>query len=520
MDKSLTEFTNNKNQRLGKPKKKKHVFLIICIVLILILLALPIVLIYGFVYDGYQSNKKYDSNISMSEITNRVLFNSIEETVNTGYVDLYLAEDDINNYIHTYFSGANNESEIDLEFLNNYYIETKNGKSQMYFELDFSWFKTRISATIEIDYIENDDPYLQFRISEIKIGKLGNFYDFFVTQLSPYINFYNICELFNNAGFNIVYQQENNCFIYKIKQFKDDIVFLLSQSNDELINSFLFTFLIQNKTIFEQKDNIFLRLKSDLSPYHFDAISINACDVSLHVKQLETLLMNKIINENEIKNIYYFLLNGYEKCSEQIQSLVNSKDFSTIGIDNVMNYLGPKNEFIDDSYDLIHDAFTSSLTSKKELSFNNLSSYLRNSDLYGDAYFIVENNAINHLSINDFSINYKDNHKITLNFGLSVNDFQLSANLNFVHTCKNNQTIFTFDSATLGKVYLEDEMVNLLFRLLDNNFKDNNGYIIFDQNERTIIIDFQKFLEDTQLDITAQTLTSRLEEDGIIIDIK
>lgn len=502
-----------------KKKKKKHIILIVAIVLILILLALPIILIYGFVYDGYQSNKKYDDNASISEMVNRALFNSIEKTANTGCVDFYLEEDDINSYLHTAFSGTTSESEIDLSYLNNYYIETKNGKSRVYFELDFSWFKTRLSATIEIEYIKDSEPYLQFGISEIKIGKLGNFYNFFVKQLSPYISFNDIAESFKNAGFNITYQQENNRFIYKINHLKDDIAFLLSQSDDELVNSFLFAFFIQSTTLFVQKDNVFLGLTSDLSPYHVDTSSIGVCDVPSYVAKLETLLVNELINESEVEDIYYFLLNGYEKCSKRVQELVRVKNLTTIGINDVLNYSGTKNEFLSNSYDLIYDSITSSTTLDGVLSFESLTSYLRSSDLYGNAYFIIENNAINHLSINDCSIYYGDKNEITLHCGLSVNGYQISANLNFIHANRNNQTIFTFDDATLGNVSLEDGMIDLLFQLLNNNLKDNNEYIVCNQSSRTLTIDFQKFLEDSQLGGTVQTLTSELSESGIKINI-
>ena len=80
---------------LKKPKKKAKAWPWVLLSLFLAFVILPIALVYGIFYDAGTKKVTYDEEINLKEVGNRIIVDSIDNTVETAKMGLSITEHDM-----------------------------------------------------------------------------------------------------------------------------------------------------------------------------------------------------------------------------------------------------------------------------------------------------------------------------------------------------------------------------------------------------------------------------------------
>lgn len=531
-------------------KKKHHVGLIILITFLTVFLVIPVAFVFIFIFDTSTKDISNVQSKDFTTLTNEMMGKAFETTGDDGKISMKITEDDINSLV---------VSVPEKMGLTNYipkvYCEVEDTNYRFYFDLQASFFKTRVclDTTVDVTAVEGVDSVV-FGINKISIGRASHLTGIlkWFASTTNLINDSMIENLFNINGtkLNIKSDLANNRIYYPVTDFKKDIDSLISKSiTSENMFMTIITQLFNNDNVFKADFHNGIGINFDLNGLGELPEEIKPTH-SLYNKDLKAALKkyrNAIqiaLNEGlldadsttDCPNVFKCLLRGSENVSTDIQNwikgkteLVNRFKQTDIGIDlsSHAGHLGTvikdiNSQFTAESFhkptqEEITAIIGEAKTPIKLLSLTDemMSNYAKSLDLIGYSTFINkkinDSYSTNFLGLDNFNFRFLKNSDnkdaIYVYSGLNINGFEVPITVKAVSSGMEESTKsskFIIQDILLGNTSLgtSGDLVNVLLDLISKGEGEQTGEFYFDKSNKAFVISFNNIYAKAPTEIT------------------
>lgn len=526
-------------------KKKHHVVLWIILTIIFILIVLPIILVYGFFYDGKVSN--YESkfeNFNINDVASTKLIDSMDNTSTSGNINFEITEDDINEILYTVQDSLKKSNDLLNKYMTGMRIDITDKEYVFSVSAKVPAFKTRVFLYCNLQEDHTEQAY-EFKINKLKIGRAGFLTNLAFNIANKYINDTTINDALSKSNLNMKSDLANRRLVYKKKDIISDLNSLLDKNLDSIEGNYkaiaksVISTITDNELLsFDFNSNKKISAIASLIKLHdnpaytSDRKGIDV-DNKVWVEKLTTLMNNNKfeVNQNNVNLVASYLIYGFNNVKKEAQDYVENKDFTSVGINNIKTYTGIRtttnidmNQKISEqfpSYDTLLKAyqdyksnsgeqyikiasftekdFTDFLINTNLFGYSSVFYYKKPDNTYKLAYMIIDNCYVDMLK-----------GKLNLIFELNINGYK-TVEIFDLSASELNQfkMVFNIEKFLVGEIEDKDgSLKNAVCEVLDECLIDaNSGWISFDTNSNCLIFDMNK-------SITSSTLFTKYAKDA------
>lgn len=454
---------------------------------------------YSSINDENVINNKKETSI----IINNNLQKGAKDVNETNNVSFTLDELDLEYILFPIINNISLNDNVKLTGVN---VDVVDEKYTLQVSGSFYLFSSVITANIDMNYI---NECFIISLNQFKVAKVGLYP--ILKNLLKVVDANNIKEKLEKV--NIYCDLDFNNF--SISFSKDNIKSMLnSLTNDDSIGSFytvLSDILLSDESLMSfsfGKDNLLgvtiklASLKNDKNVfYSYDFISVK--------NNVELLLKNNIITLNQVNPSFNFLVNGYDRITDIHKEIIDTIDYSSIGINDNKSYKGIL---------LINDKSLSSyinemiLLSSSDIIINNgidikiseliINDVIKSSvEIIGTSYAFAceESNEIGYFLLEQINFICLEN-KVIIDIIANINDYQfyIEASLNTDETSKGLSLITHVDYIKIGDKTLTDLQRNYVLNFLSSALS-NVDWINVDSTINTINLDFSKCIIENDI---------------------
>lgn len=246
--------------------------------------------------------------------------------------------------------------------------------------------------------------------------------------------------------------------------------------------------------ILHLKDAYYNKLTLGELPYTYDFAS--------EIEKEEKLLEEKVITLEQVSPVFDFLINGYSNMEETNKDIIDSINFSSIGIYSNKLYTGIIHQNNKNLNDYCSEKVVdlSSLVIDGKLGFeiqqSNLNDVLKNLPIIGKgSLFKSKDNQLAYLIIEQFNINCKIDQAI-LDLIININGTQVYLEIDL--SCQKSlgyRINGTISSANIGKFTLTKDQQSDLIKYIDATLQQQNiDWIKVNSKDETISFDLEDAL--------------------------
>jgi len=522
-------------------KKKHHVGLIILITFLTVFLVIPVGFVFIFIFDTTHKDLNVTSK-DFTTLTNEMMGKAFETTGDDGKISMKITEDDINSLIFD----MPKDLKIDA-YIPQVYCEINDTNYRFYFELQASFFKTRIclDTTIKVDTIDNTDCVV-FAINKIAIGRANHLTNIlkWVASKTNLINDTMIEGLFNINGkkLNIKSDLANMRVYYPVTDFKNDINTFIGESFGTGDNLFLKIITeLFNTDVFSTtfNDGIAMNFElaklgeipTDKKPTHAIDMKKNLLKDKVIVKEL--IDEGKITNDatsTDAVNLFNYLIRGYTYCTDAAKTTANNfKDKlakHSIQVDS--SYIGHIGDVVTDfskltkeDLEIIKDpTIIVELITKGDpvplvsISDKVISNYLKSLGFIGYTTFINskvnDENVVNFITLDNFNIRIT-NGKLYVYAGLNINGYETTIILGSSpqkSTAGTKEISFKIDEIYFNgtKFEIDGKLASALLDIIGDKCTSSSGGFKFDTKNKTITMSFDIIYDSDTLKTVRETV--------------
>ncbi len=493
-----------------------HNVLIIVILAVVFVILVPIIVVYFVIDDRERNETNYDTGVSMSEVFNDKLFDSLElvtygETDSKDYI-FSLSDTEINEILHSLlgsYLGPSYGIPIDNNYVNN-----EKGLMVIFDEEIRSFIFTRlIIDTTLATYIDDEDYHnsaIYFDIDEVRIGGIGGLKNLAMSLLDMIIDMDAMMASLQNQGFNIRYDSENARFIYGIDDFFHDILDSFNMGDNGLyIQSFMDIISSNNLIMLNSYNDHLLELVARMDGFITGSFNGNDVPFEEVTLQVESLLEKGIITTtDQATTVFLYLTRGYNVLSEQQKAVIIRTDLSSLGIrdEDKQDYVSIKQQLYPSDFsailsDYVHLDNLNLYGGKSlilQLPISVVSNYFGSLSLNGQLYYMMKDNDLRYVGICNVGCSYNPRSKIfSFNITMTVNGDLSNIIVNYRLLSSHNTIAVEYESNSIGNYTLSDDTVLEYIKQLEESFANNSYFSMSDDAlDINFNFDFSSYIPD------------------------
>lgn len=239
-------------------KKKKGRGLIALLIVFLIVIVLPVATVFGLFYDSTRNQINVDPNVEISEMFNKTLVNSLDNTTDPGdeRVELVITQDDLNQVLYAVTDSLDGYAKKLVPQID---IKINGEKYDFYINLNLSFFKTRIIIKTLITEDEDNNAFV-FQIKDIAIARLQGLASFTASIISMFLTDDNIESMFGDF-LNLSVSLKDRTITYPVTDLINDLKNLAGMGGSNQLYFSLIQELVDKEVItFDFDDRIQTKL--------------------------------------------------------------------------------------------------------------------------------------------------------------------------------------------------------------------------------------------------------------------
>jgi len=543
--------------------KKLMKFLFFFVLIIVLLVGGTIAILFFTISDKTDDapTDLYDESINANGQLAKVIDHSLSVT---DEINLTLSEEDINLLIFSiiresvnidyYNNGCTTDSckyiqtvELDSEFLivggkkvlvKNAYSSLKDNSLTFFITLDVLGVKTNLNFGF---IMEETDGVYKVTLNKFGLGGLNLMSGIGKLLLKPILSMAGISEESINQNID----EDNIPVDFNIKDFsftfnKSDLGEILfglmgpeDENNQEILGEFITILTSSDNDIldigfFKVNEIDTFGLKLNLTELKYDqtvdGVPTLRVDYSTYQTNMSLLLSGGLSREDfDVASKY--ILYGYSKLDELEKDVINTNDFSSVGINDKTSYLGLVHTNVNDLNEYVSNKLYSELTDISDSNINVkieesiINQIIFNNDLVGVGY-----NSF--YQINDeYKVIYSGIEAVWIDIVDNELGFKLLFNLNGTSMCLftsfNNNTPNTakieaeFDELRIGSIQFSDDFKNTIINILKDSLNSSSIEIIT-IGDNNIIIDTNEFIDELEGEGSFADLINILKDEDMI----
>lgn len=508
------------------PVKKKSKAPLVILIIFLIFVIGPIALIYGLFYDPSSKKVQLQDDLSLVNIGNRIIVDSLDYAPTESKIDVKISENDIDNILHL----AMDKITAKTKFVKKAYMYVKGNSYNFFLDVDGYVIKSRVKVSTKLE-ISDDNQNFIFKVTDIALGRVSGIMTPAKWLIDRYITDDKINEVLASTGMNLTFDRSLYAIVYPKASLLGDLSKLTNNEDvglyfdvmQTMLADDMIDFVFDGKNVIEGVVDLTKLQTNELVTDDEEHIKVQSSQVQALRDKLVTLVEHGDIDtSNKLIPIYAFdfLFSGWEALSPEGQSLLADVDFSYIDIEEKETYKGfdlynSEAKLVDKMKETVN---TTALVNKsldpryKELctlSESAINDYIAGRNIVGYTSLLYRNTPegfkINYITIENFYMNiYKnsDNKNIAeMVCKIDVNGYPTS--LTFYTEMSDggfadNKLVFEVKDIKFGiseADNLKEEFFDIIYDALHN---EGDNSLEADKENYTISVDFSNIIEYTR----------------------
>ena len=442
------------------------------LITLVVLIILPIALLFIFVFDTGKMAVNYDETFTQQAMTERLVVDSLDHTVDNKQIRFSITEDDINNYIHAAIKDNDKLNkyltQLAIDIKEDSYVLNVSGKAY-FFET-----RAKLTTTLSKETVVSADGEKEAFVLTVNKMTLGR-----LTKLKEVISFF-LSRFINNETVDAL-----TAAIHMHADLKNSKLFIYTEDLREMINkgisggsgssdfyfSFINDFLDLNLINIDFYGGESLSIDVNLQrltgndydaslgenvyyPMNYEntttKLTINGEEKKLSLdvirEALASLMNQQLITKNDLNAVSDYLFNGYNG------SNAPSANLTSIGIPVKETYKGfnlVTSESIDEIFKnaiSTFDGYSLSLNSFDiaKLKESEINLFMKTQSALGNKFFLQREvadsqNKINYIALDNAYMNLYDDAAI-ISVGLNINGLETWTTLKMAADTTNTDT--------------------------------------------------------------------------------
>lgn len=476
-----------------KETKKKHgpifklIRFIILLFFLILFIAIGLVIYLGINIvssDNFTGNETVEriksEDKSFSTVKNDILYDSFTtlSDSNTTY-SISLDEEEMNYLLHSISKDISKN-------VDNIYIYYSLDNYSLYMPVEWLFFKSCLVMDTKITYSSSTDT-IDLNITNLSLGKFGVSNYFVKTFVLPNLNAKFIDDTFKKFNLTTTTDFDNGNINISISS-DDFINLILSNTSNDLYSVLYSTLKTNSKVSYSfTKDEIAINFDltdaKELNNNHSLESSLTSVKTNMN-----TLLENKIVNENNSNLVFNYLVNGYGYLSDDEKQEIKKIDLSSIAIkeDNVESYTG----IIERNSELIQAKFVVSDLNKLSpgvvVSDDDLNKELNNQEVVGKSFVFLnmDSKKFTYVIIESIYTEISIDH-VSVNILLNINSFETLIKLDFESVSGMEKLELSLQSSSIGSIAVDNSNSAAIMKYIESvvttkmmYVNENNNFVI------------------------------------------
>ena len=516
---------------LKNPPRRRIVWPWVLVIGFLLFTVAPIAAAYVVFQDSNTKRVEIQPNFTMSEMGKRIGVDSLDNTVEDEEISMVVTENDMDNILES----ALNTTGLKGGFLKKAYVNIDKRRYTFYVDLDAYAIRSRIKFVTNLDESEDKSTFI-FTIKDMAVGMMTGLVKPTKAVVRRFVNEEMVNSVFKQAGLSIKFDKENYVLRYAKKDVMSDINSMGGNNNMGLFYDVVQTLVEKDMANFDLDSPNFLDITMSLKDLKTNEyVTDDAEHIKVPHDEVGTKCRDKLVQlinanqfdmsdqkvfGNNIKTVFAFLFaGGYDKLGEEQKALIDSIDFTLVGIEketykgfdlnNSASYLTDKmKEGLMTFDDLEHSKTEVTILTEKDL--NN---YIAGRNIIGFTTLMhrqaEESYKINYMTVDNFYSNiYHDGDEQIAEFVCKININGYPTSLTFVSNAeiKNDSIVFTIkdDGVKFGNVSAP-ELNTQFFNVIKGALTNGDSAISAEDNEgkKTITMHFSNIVEEAKTQMKA-----------------
>ncbi len=331
---------------LKKPKKKAKAWPFVLLTILFLLFVLPIALVYGIFYDAGTKKVHYDEEINLKEVGNRIIVDSLNNTVSTAKMGLSITEHDMDNMINMGMKKAG----MTNPYVHKAYMYVRGNAYTFVVDVNAVVLKTRVRVMTTLSENEDKSAFV-FTIKDASIGRITGLKGAAKPLIDRFLTDDTVNSFLKSTGLSLTFSRENLSITYVKEDMMKDLAKLTQDESIGLYFDILTSMLQENMVKFNLDTNKFAEAYLDLAELRTNEL---VTDDASHIKvlpetvttqcrdNLVALIDHGDINPEsvDLQTVYSFLFNGWERISDEERAVIEPINMNYIEIPDVHLYTG------------------------------------------------------------------------------------------------------------------------------------------------------------------------------------
>ena len=505
------------------PKKKRSKAPLVILIIFLIFFIGPIALFYGLFYDPASKKVVLQDDISLANIGNRIIVDSLDYAPTEQQIKVVVSENDIDNVLHVAMQKITEKT----KFVKKAYMYVKGNSYNFFMDVDGVIIKTRVKVSTKME-VSPDGQNFIFKVTDISLGRVSGIMKPAKMLINRYVTDEKINEVLAATGMNMTFDREQYAIIYPKASLLGDLSKLTNDTEFGLYFDVMQTMLADDMMEFVFDGNNVIEGVVDLTQLETNEL---VTDDAAHIKvqseqvqeirdQLSLLIEHKDIDTtNKLVPVYAFdfLFSGWEALAPEGKELLADVDFSYIDINEKETYKGfdlynSEAKLVDKMKDtvnanaLINKSLNPRYKDLCTLNESAINDYIAGRNLIGYSSLLYRKGPdgfkVNYITIENFYMNiYKnsDNKNIAeMVCKIDVNGYPTS--LTFYTEMSDsgfadNKLVFEIKEIRFGQnnaENLKEEFFDIIYDALNN---EGDSSLQADKENYTISVDFTNIMQ-------------------------
>ena len=509
---------------LKTPKKKKAKWPWVLLILFLIFIVGPIVTVYALFYDASSKRVVLYDNLSLTEVGNRIIVDSLDPAPTEEIIDVKITEQDIDNMLYLAMSKIQEK----VKFVKKAYMNAKGSSYNFFLDVDGVIIKSRVKVSTNME-ISADGKDFIFKVKDVALGRVGGILTPAKWAFNRFITPEKVAEVLSASGLSLEFDAEQFAIIYPKASLIADLDKLTGSQSIGLYFDVMETIIREDLMDFRVNTNNFLDGVVDLKQLQTNEL-VTDDDQHIHVTSeqiqakrddlISLITAGYIDPTNKLETTYAFdfLVGGWQYLSNEGKETLQSTDFSYVDILDKENYAGlgqykPEETLVEkmkESLDinrLLDKTLNPRYTDLCVLSEKDINDYIAGRSIVGYSSLLYretpEGWKVNYITIENFYMNiYKnsDNKDIAeMVCKIDVNGYTTSLTLETEMigdgSFTDNKLTFQVQTTQFGSYNAEnikDDFFGIMSSAINN---EGDSSLVVNKEDYTISVDFTNIME-------------------------
>ena len=494
-------------------EKKGHAGLVILII-VLVIIFLPIGVVFALCYDN--SKREHVPSQDYTAVVQKSLADSFRSAKEQKKLNLRVTQEDLNGVLEKALTQMPVQAK---DYVKGLFVDINNQNYDFRVELDVPGFSTvAVLKTQMTEVVDNVNPLkgsFEFSILDVTVGRLTgalgiaeNFAGKQIQSLGPTLQ-----KALEDAGIHATVDMTTKKITYTKSALQTDIVTMMQ--GEQMVTTFIKEFLSLGLTSLNPSSGTAIEMVTDLTPLQTNAAYVSASTPDLHL-DTHAAELGRLLDEGKVtsdanlmKNVFNYLVRGYQGSSEAIRNAVASIDFSSLGISDWTAYKGenPEANKVDIAKKLYNQITIYDVLANKhvgDIKESDVNSLLACAGVVGNCF--IMNSVVNgtnqpvYFAIDDLRCEILDG-KLNFILGINVNGCEIQAIICTEAKQSTSPTDRYKMFAHVTDFYLGEKKISAdiqnLFRDYIKQAMNVSEYFSYDTASDTFIIDYTGLVDST-----------------------